>query len=45
MADLAESAFAHCSMEVEMKKIDFRIKIHRFRKTASHGSSQGSVEG
>jgi hypothetical protein len=44
MADLAESTFTHCSMEVEMKEIDFRIKIYRFRKTASHGSSQDSVE-
>jgi hypothetical protein len=44
MADLAESAFAHRSMEVEMEEVNFGIKINRFRETASHGSSQDSVE-
>lgn len=42
--DLAERAFAHRSMEVEMKEVDFGIEINRLRKAASHGSSQDDVE-
>jgi len=44
MTDLAESAFAHRSMEVEMKEVDLGIEINRLRKAASHGSSQDDVE-
>jgi hypothetical protein len=33
---LAKGSLAHRTMKVEMIEVDFSVKVHRFRKAASH---------
>ena len=40
VTDLTKRSLAYRSVEIEMKKIDFTVKVNGFRKAASHISSQ-----